>query len=60
LTVAPAHSDALLRALLTAGPPWHIRSLAAAPGPAESPGADRTPAHGAATGPHDRSTPEAP
>ncbi|GGX61289.1 ATP-binding cassette domain-containing protein [Streptomyces hiroshimensis] len=27
LTVAAPHSDALLRALLTAHPPWHIRSL---------------------------------
>lgn len=27
LTVAAVHSDALLRALLTARPPWHIRSV---------------------------------
>ncbi|WP_390898276.1 ABC transporter ATP-binding protein [Streptomyces angustmyceticus] len=27
LTVPAAHSDALLRALLTARPPWHIRSV---------------------------------
>jgi ABC-2 type transport system ATP-binding protein len=27
LTVAAVHSDALLRALLTARPPWHIRQL---------------------------------
>ncbi|MFG2149582.1 ATP-binding cassette domain-containing protein [Streptomyces sp. NPDC048696] len=27
LTVAAAHSDALLRALLTARPPWHIRGV---------------------------------
>ncbi|MBD0741708.1 ABC transporter [Streptomyces sp. CBMA152] len=27
LTVEPAHSDALLRALLTARPPWHIRGV---------------------------------
>ncbi|MFE7299292.1 ATP-binding cassette domain-containing protein [Streptomyces sp. NPDC057579] len=35
LTVPAAHSDALLRALLTARPPWHIRALATAevPGP---------------------------
>lgn len=33
LTVAAAHSDALLRALLTAQPPWHIRAVTAlAPG----------------------------
>lgn len=30
LTVAAAHSDALLSALLTARPPWHIRHLSAA------------------------------
>ncbi len=34
LTVAAAHSDALLRALLSARPPWHIRSVTQAPGPA--------------------------
>ncbi|TJZ49619.1 ATP-binding cassette domain-containing protein [Streptomyces piniterrae] len=34
LTVPAVHSDALLRALLTARPPWHIRSVAAAPSPA--------------------------
>ncbi|MEV0094616.1 ATP-binding cassette domain-containing protein [Streptomyces sp. NPDC050738] len=28
LTVAAVHSDALLKALLTARPPWHIRGLA--------------------------------
>ncbi|MET7642122.1 ATP-binding cassette domain-containing protein [Streptomyces sp. NPDC005426] len=32
LTVAAAHSDALLSALLTARPPWHIRHLSAVPG----------------------------
>jgi len=32
LTVAAAHSDALLSALLTARPPWHIRHLSALPG----------------------------
>lgn len=52
LTVAAAHSDALLRALLTARPPWHIRRLTAAPGPAQGPGAD-----GSA---HRTPTPEAP
>ncbi|WP_431041671.1 ATP-binding cassette domain-containing protein [Streptomyces sp. P1-3] len=31
LTVAAAHSDALLRTLLTAWPPWHIRDVTAAP-----------------------------
>lgn len=31
LTVAAAHSDALLRALLTARPPWHIRTVTSAP-----------------------------
>ncbi|NVK76318.1 ABC transporter ATP-binding protein [Streptomyces morookaense] len=29
LTVAAAHSDALLRSLLTARPPWHIRAVTA-------------------------------
>ncbi|MFJ5817067.1 ATP-binding cassette domain-containing protein [Streptomyces sp. NPDC093108] len=43
LTVAATHSDALLRALLTAHPPWHIRRLAAVPGLAESPGDDGPP-----------------
>ncbi|MGG2459402.1 ATP-binding cassette domain-containing protein [Streptomyces sp. RGM 3693] len=35
LTVPAAHSDALLRALLTARPPWHIRAVTTArvPGP---------------------------
>lgn len=32
LTVASAHSDALLGALLAARPPWHITSLSAVPG----------------------------
>ncbi|WP_050502581.1 ABC transporter ATP-binding protein [Streptomyces monomycini] len=31
LTVAAAHSDALLRALLAAHPPWHIRAVSQAP-----------------------------
>ncbi|MFI2238549.1 ABC transporter ATP-binding protein [Streptomyces chrestomyceticus] len=31
LVVAAAHSDALLRALLAAHPPWHIRAVAPAP-----------------------------
>ncbi|MEU9123914.1 ATP-binding cassette domain-containing protein [Streptomyces sp. NPDC048506] len=33
LTVPAVHSDALLRALLTARPPWHIRSVTPAPVP---------------------------
>ncbi|MEU3713023.1 ATP-binding cassette domain-containing protein [Streptomyces catenulae] len=38
LTVPAAYSDALLRALLTARPPWHIRTVAAPAGPrSESP-----------------------
>ncbi|MEU9111611.1 ABC transporter ATP-binding protein [Streptomyces sp. NPDC048483] len=64
LTVAAAHSDALLRALLTARPPWHIRSVTATPRPeAQQTGhgagpiahsAGRTPGHGAAHHPgHD-------
>ncbi|MFE7463886.1 ATP-binding cassette domain-containing protein [Streptomyces sp. NPDC057499] len=44
LTVGADRSDALLRALLTAHPPWHIRSLATAPDRAEDlPVADRPP-----------------
>jgi len=39
LTVDAAHSDALLRALLTADPPWHIRRLTADPGVPGSTGA---------------------
>ncbi|MFD8544180.1 ATP-binding cassette domain-containing protein [Streptomyces sp. NPDC059649] len=38
LTVLAAHSDALLRALLTVRPPWHIRAVTTAPGPAVPPG----------------------
>ncbi|MEH6378779.1 ATP-binding cassette domain-containing protein [Streptomyces sp. KLMMK] len=33
LTVAAPHSDALLHALLTARPPWHIRSVTEVPHP---------------------------
>ncbi len=33
LTVPAAHSDALLRALLTARPPWHIRTVTEPPAP---------------------------
>ncbi|MFJ9419091.1 ATP-binding cassette domain-containing protein [Streptomyces sp. NPDC101227] len=50
LTVAAAHSDALLRALLAARPPWHIRSVSTA---SSAPSADApdasyaAPAHGA-------------
>ncbi|MFE7352790.1 ATP-binding cassette domain-containing protein [Streptomyces sp. NPDC057543] len=67
LTVAATHSDALLRALLTARPPWHIRHLTTAPG-ASAPGTT-VPDPGAVTGaaptavaptPRNRSTPEAP
>lgn len=47
LTVPAAHSDALLRALLTARPPWHIRAVTTAPGPAVPPG----PAHPTAPDP---------
>ncbi|MEV6564407.1 ABC transporter ATP-binding protein [Streptomyces kronopolitis] len=36
LTVPAAHSDAVLRALLTARPPWHIRAVSTAPGPDEA------------------------
>ncbi|MER6145478.1 ATP-binding cassette domain-containing protein [Streptomyces sparsogenes] len=35
LTVGAAHSDALLRVLLTARPPWHIRAVAPVPAEAE-------------------------
>ncbi|MEU1664452.1 ATP-binding cassette domain-containing protein [Streptomyces sparsogenes] len=35
LTVGAAHSDALLRALLTARPPWHIRAVTPVPAEAE-------------------------
>ncbi|MEU1791506.1 ABC transporter ATP-binding protein, partial [Streptomyces sparsogenes] len=45
LTVGAAHSDALLRALLTARPPWHIRAVTPVPAEAEQrtpgPGPDR-------------------
>lgn len=37
LTVGAAHSDALLRALLMAHPPWHIRLVAAVPDPHPDP-----------------------
>ncbi|UKY53348.1 ATP-binding cassette domain-containing protein [Streptomyces inhibens] len=37
LTVPAAHSDALLRALLTARPPWHIRSVTTVPAPDDGP-----------------------
>ncbi|MFD0430878.1 hypothetical protein ACFQ60_37005 [Streptomyces zhihengii] len=30
-TIAAADSDALLRALLTARPPWHVRQVETAP-----------------------------
>ncbi|MFH8407690.1 ATP-binding cassette domain-containing protein [Streptomyces sp. NPDC018019] len=41
LAVAAAHSDALLRALLAARPPWHIRTVA--PAPSAPPALDPTP-----------------
>ncbi|MET9918969.1 ATP-binding cassette domain-containing protein [Streptomyces sp. NPDC006435] len=73
LTVAAAHSDALLRALLTARPPWHIRGLATVPDPAGPDGTapgpdpsgtapvrtDSTPAPGTVPCPRGRSTSEA-
>ncbi|GAA0467616.1 hypothetical protein GCM10009544_32310 [Streptomyces stramineus] len=39
-TVAPEHSDALLRTLLTARPAWHIRAVSTGPG-ADRPTPDR-------------------
>ncbi|MFC9424126.1 ATP-binding cassette domain-containing protein [Streptomyces sp. NPDC056987] len=42
LTAPAAHSDALLRALLTAGPPWHIREVGEADGPAPADPAGRS------------------
>ncbi|MER5499183.1 MULTISPECIES: ATP-binding cassette domain-containing protein [unclassified Streptomyces] len=66
LTVAATHSDALLRALLTARPPWHIRRLATVPDPAgpdgPPPGPDPSgtaPVPGAVPRSRGRSTPEA-
>ncbi|MFD7863750.1 ATP-binding cassette domain-containing protein [Streptomyces sp. NPDC059783] len=35
LTVAAAHSDALLTTLLTARPPWHVTGVAVLPAPAD-------------------------
>ncbi|WP_405691766.1 ATP-binding cassette domain-containing protein [Streptomyces sp. NBC_00057] len=58
LTVAAAHSDALLRALLAARPPWHIRHLTTTPGAAPKP--EAAPHTKAAPAPSARSTPEAP
>ncbi|MEV8451512.1 ATP-binding cassette domain-containing protein [Streptomyces sp. NPDC052095] len=71
LTVAADRSDALLHALLTAHPPWHIRALTTAPGPAEQPptadgsvpadGSPPTEGPPPADGPpHPAPTPEAP
>lgn len=37
LTVAAVHSDALLRSLLTARPPWHIRQLSESAAPEPTP-----------------------
>ncbi|MFF1421211.1 ATP-binding cassette domain-containing protein [Streptomyces sp. NPDC058280] len=42
LTAPAVHSDALLRALLTARPPWHIREVRAAEAAGVSPAAART------------------
>lgn len=47
LTVPAPYSDAVLAALLTARPPWHIRQVA----PAEAHGPAEAPAHGAAEAP---------
>ncbi|MCX5340028.1 ATP-binding cassette domain-containing protein [Streptomyces atratus] len=58
LTVAATHSDALLRALLAARPPWHIRHLTTTPGAAPEP--EAAPHPKAAPAPGARSTPEAP
>ncbi|MFF2062487.1 ATP-binding cassette domain-containing protein [Streptomyces sp. NPDC058200] len=43
LTAPAVHSDALLRALLTARPPWHIREVRAAEAAGVSPAVARTP-----------------
>lgn len=43
LAVPASHSDVLLRALLTARPPWHVVSVTPPPGPAPAPDG-RTPA----------------
>ncbi|MGW2179563.1 ATP-binding cassette domain-containing protein [Streptomyces sp. NPDC001732] len=66
LTVVAAHSDALLRALLTARPPWHVRHLATVADPAgpddpdTAPGRPVTaPSSGTAPHPHGRTSPEA-
>ncbi|MFI6724769.1 ATP-binding cassette domain-containing protein [Streptomyces atratus] len=58
LTVAATHSDALLRALLAARPPWHIRHLTTTSGAAPEP--EAAPHPKAAPAPGARSTPEAP
>ncbi|MFJ9469532.1 ABC transporter ATP-binding protein [Streptomyces caniferus] len=56
LTVPAVHSDALLRALLTARPPWHIRSVGgvgveAGGGPGTETGSDASSATGIGTSP---------
>ncbi|SOE10441.1 ABC-type multidrug transport system, ATPase component [Streptomyces sp. 2323.1] len=48
LTVPAVHSDVVLRALLTANPPWHIRAVTAAVGPDD--GTDDGTGPGTATG----------
>ncbi|MFE3883514.1 ATP-binding cassette domain-containing protein [Streptomyces lydicus] len=56
LTVPAVHSDALLRALLTARPPWHIRSVSSAGArPGEGPG-DEAPASAPGSAPASAST----
>ncbi|MFF7704966.1 ATP-binding cassette domain-containing protein [Streptomyces lydicus] len=62
LTVAAVHSDALLRTLLAARPPWHIRSLTPAPphtppapNPAPTPGSHPDPDPHSAPHPDPRS-----
>ncbi|MFB6436233.1 ATP-binding cassette domain-containing protein [Streptomyces sp. NPDC056411] len=54
LTVPAVHSDALLRTLLAARPPWHIRSL----GPVHRPAADPGMPHGSAAPPGPYAAPD--
>ncbi len=58
LTVPAVHSDALLRALLTARPPWHIHAVTAAPRPHDAPGTPGTvPVPDDAPAPHEAPLP---
>ncbi|GGN37221.1 ABC transporter ATP-binding protein [Streptomyces kronopolitis] len=57
LTVPAAHSDAVLRALLTARPPWHIRAVTTAPGADGADGPADTGAHDTAEHPTAAPTP---